>query len=174
MRTVRFMKTTANVGQKTLLAVAAFLITCGSVYAQNPVAEAQVHQREANQAYQAGDYAGFTRSLELALELNPASFATRYNLACGYARTGRDDEALELLEGLAKAKVDFGMARDPDLASLRELPKFQELVASLEASIEPISNSSLRLTIDQFGLIPEGIAIVGVVSWWLRRRESDA
>lgn len=153
------MRTIAKAARKTLFAVAALLFTSGSVCAQNPVAEAQVHQREATEAYQAGDYEGFTRSLEIALELNPASFATRYNLACGYARTGRDDEALELLEGLTLAKVDFGMARDPDLASLREIPKFQELIALLEASIEPISNSSLRLTIDQFGLIPEGIAI---------------
>jgi hypothetical protein len=153
------MRIVTNVRRTCVLALAAALLASGFAHAQNPVAEAQVHQREATQAYQAGDYEGFTRSLEIALELNPASFATRYNLACGYARTGRDEDALNLLEELTKAKVDFGMARDPDLATLRDLPKFQELVALLEEGIEPISNSSHRLTIDQYGLIPEGIAI---------------
>lgn len=93
-----------------------------------------------------------------ALALNPASVATRYNVACGYARTGRADQALDLLEELARAKVDFGMARDPDLESLRGLPRFQELVALLEASIVPISNSEHRITVEQFGIMPEGIA----------------
>jgi len=133
------------------------LVGTGSTQ-ENPVAEAQVHQREANQAYQAGDYDAFTRSLEIALGLNPSSFATRYNLACGYARTGRSDDALELLRGLTAARVDFGMARDPDLASLRELPEFQALVAELEANIAPIINSTEHFRVEQLGLIPEGIA----------------
>ena len=116
MRTVTFLRRTCA------LAMTVILLASGFAHAQNPVAEAQIHQREATQAYQAGGYEGFTRSLEIALELNPASFATRYNLACGYARTGRDEDALNLLEELTKAKVDFGMARDPDLATLRDLP----------------------------------------------------
>ena len=80
------MKSITNVNPMIFLALAILAIASGRADAQNPVAEAQVHQREANQAYQAGDYVGFTRSLEIALELNPASFATRYNLACGYAQ----------------------------------------------------------------------------------------
>jgi len=138
------------------LALLVLLLTAAA--AEHPVAEAQRHQREANIAYQAGDYEGFTRSMERAHELNPASFPTKYNLACGYARSGRSAEALELLEQLAAAQVDFGMADDPDLASLRELPRFQELVATLAASIEPINNSTVLLTIEQLGLSPEGIA----------------
>ena len=134
------------------------LALVGSAFAEHPIAAAQRHQREANVAYQAGDYEGFTRSMERAYELNPASFPTRYNLACGYARTGRADAALDLLEELMLAQVDFGMANDPDLASLRELPRFRELIASLETSIVPISNSSERVTIDQYGIAPEGIA----------------
>lgn len=140
-----------------LLPLLALLLATASL-AEHPVREAQRHQQEANVAYQAGDYAGFTRSMERAYELNSSSFPTMYNLACGYARSGRDEEALELLERLTLAKVDFGMARDPDLASLRDLPKFQELVATLEKSIVPISNSTLHLTIEQLGLSAEGIA----------------
>jgi len=138
----------------TMLAI----VLGASAVAEHPIAEAQRHQQEANVAYQAGDYEAFTRSMRRAYELNPASFPTKYNLACGYARTGRADEALELLEQLALAQVDFGMAHDPDLASLRDLPRFRELVATLEASIVPINNSTELTTIPQYGISPEGIA----------------
>ena len=143
---------------RVLPLLTALLFLVGTAIAEHPVAEAQRHQQQANAAYQAGDFEGFTRSMERAYELNPASFPTKYNLACGYARTGRADEALQLLEQLALAQVDFGMANDSDLASLRELPKFQRLVEALAASIVPISNSTLLMTIDQLGLSAEGIA----------------
>ena len=143
---------------RVLPLLTALLFLVGTAIAEHPVAEAQRHQQQANAAYQAGDFEGFTRSMERAYELNPASFPTKYNLACGYARTGRADEALQLLEQLTLAQVDFGMANDPDLASLRELPKFQRLVEALAASIVPISNSTLLMTIEQFGLSAEGIA----------------
>ena len=141
------------------MALAVLPMMVEPAFAQHPVAEAQIHQREAAQSYRTGDFEGFTRSLEIALELNPASYATRYNLACGYALTGRNEEALMLLTELTNAKVDFGMARDPDFTSLRDTERFQELVALLESSIIPISNSSTRLTVEQLGLMPEGIAI---------------
>jgi hypothetical protein len=141
-----------------VLAVLLSSLAASSVVAEHPVEAAQRHQQEANAAYLSGDYAGFTRSLERARELNPASFATMYNLACGYARTGRPDDALDLLEQLTVAQVDFGMANDPDLASLRDNPRFQELVRTLAASIVPVSNSTERLAINQLGLAPEGIA----------------
>ncbi len=148
-----------NSSASPLVALSLFLcLLAGVAVAEHPVAEAQRHLQEANTAYQAGDYAGFVRSLELAHDLNPASFATKYNLACGYARTGRVAEALDLLEQLTLAQVDFGMADDPDLASLRDTPKFKELVETLKASIVPISNSSTRMTVEQIGLVPEGIA----------------
>ena len=128
-------------------------------YAQdNPVAESQVHRREANQAYQAGDYEAFTRSMESALGLNPASLTTRFDLARGYARTGQPAKALELLRELTAARADFDMANNEDLATLLELEDFQRLVAELEAGIRPVIASADYYRFDQLGLIPEGIA----------------
>ena len=146
-------------GAQPAVLLACLLLLAVDALAEHPVAEAQRHQREATVAYQAGDYAAYTRSMERAYELNPMSYPTKYNLACGYARTGRAKDALELLEQLTLAQVDFGMASDPDLESLQILPKFQELVEMLVASIRPINNSTLRMTIDQLGIMAEGIAL---------------
>ena len=130
--TGRKMIINARVRRIAVMMLAACLMTVEpSLAQQHPVAEAQIHQRDATQSYRDGDFEGFTRSLETALELNPASFATQYNLACGYALTGRATESLDLLEKLARAKVDFGMARDPDLTSLHDTDRFKRLVALL-------------------------------------------
>ena len=128
-------------------------------WAQADVAAAQIHLREAGQAYREGDFIGFTNSLETALDLNPASLATRYNLACAYARTDRNDEALRLLQGLVDARVDYGMGDDPDLASLHGNAEFDEMLRTLDNNLQPVSASTHRFTLDQLGLIPEGIAI---------------
>lgn len=124
----------------------------------NPVAEAQEHLRAASAAYQAGDAQGFTQALEAAYELNPASIYTRYNLARGYAATERTDEAMALLRGLVDARIDSGMASDPDLELLRNLPEFRQLLKRLETNLKPYVTSSAYLTVDLLGLIPEGIA----------------
>lgn len=126
--------------------------------AQSPVAEAQDHRREANQAYARGDYAGFTRALETALALNPASIATRYRLASGYARTAQPDKALDLLRELVAARIDYGMENDSDFESLHELPEFRKLVAELAANTAPLINSTSFYALQQLDLIPEGIA----------------
>lgn len=127
--------------------------------ANGDAAAAQVHLRAASESYQAGDYEGFTESLEAALKLNPHSIHTRYGLARGYARTGRHTESLQMLHELVELRIDPGMAEDEDLASLRGDPRFAQLLAVLEQKLEPVRKSRHRYTIEQLGLIPEGITI---------------
>ncbi len=126
--------------------------------AEIDAAGAQQHLRDAASAREAGDDAACTRALEAALQKNPGSYYTRYALARGYARTGRPDQALAVLEQLAAARVDFGVAADENFAALRELPRFKELLATLEAATRPVSRGRNRYTFDRLGLIPEGIA----------------
>ncbi len=69
-----------------------------------------------------------------AAELGPSRINGYYNLACAYALTGKTDDALD---ALAKA-VETGfrskgwLERDTDLDSIRDDPRFIEIVARIE------------------------------------------
>ena len=145
---------------RTFIAAALLALAALSppAHAQNPVADSQVHLREAAAAYRAEDYASYARSLETAHELNPASLYTRHNLAGAYALTGRTDEALRVLRGLVNARVDFGMAADEDFEALRALDDFTALTAALTDNTRPIVRSSAYYEMPQLDVIPEGIA----------------
>lgn len=136
-----------------------FLATATGALAQEGAADAQDHLRQAFEAYGENDYDSFTSSLETAAGLNPFSLATRYYLARGYALSERPEQALDVLEKLAAMKVDFGYAQHRDFESLREHPRFIELIERLDADTQPIINSTHRYTMDQLGIIPEGIAL---------------
>lgn len=64
-----------------------------------------------------------------------------YNLACAKARLKKDDEALDLLEAAVEAGMNQAskMREDGDLASLRDLPRFDEILERA-ADAAPFSN----------------------------------
>ncbi len=68
-----------------------------------------------------------------ALVLDPQDPGVRYNVACLYALEGALDQALSCLEEVVRA--GFGnsawIEKDPDLASLRGLPRFERLMAKM-------------------------------------------
>ena len=86
--------------------------------------------------FAAGDYVTAVAALQLATAAGSDSPATWYNLACAQARVGAKRDALT---SLARA-LDFGlpqpeqMATDADLASLRDEPDFQKLLARARAA----------------------------------------
>ncbi len=126
--------------------------------AQAGVAESQQHIRDAAAARERGDDDRVIRSLESARELNPAGLYTRYNLARAYARNGQVERALDLLEGLARARVDFGIADDPALAVLADDPRFRRLLETLGRRTASVRNSRKHTEIARIDLLPEGIA----------------
>lgn len=69
------------------------------------------------------------------VRLRPDEFATNYNVACAYATLGLRDEALDHL-GRAirngRGNLDW-IEHDPDLNSLRDEPRFKEIVGRLRA-----------------------------------------
>lgn len=69
-----------------------------------------------------------------ALELDPHNAGTQYNCACGFARLGKLDRAIECLEMAIKGGFAHRewLEHDGDFESLRSHPRFQELVASVK------------------------------------------
>ncbi len=68
-----------------------------------------------------------------ALAIDPEDASVRYNVACLYALEGKSEEAIGCLEDAIDA--GFGsrdwIANDPDLASLRDHPRFKALMSRL-------------------------------------------
>lgn len=80
--------------------------------------------------YNQQDYEGALAACHVALEKFPGNALILYNVACMESMLGRGDEALETLrtsvEGWPRFKENA--RQDDDFASLREDPKFLELV----------------------------------------------
>jgi TolB-like protein/thioredoxin-like negative regulator of GroEL len=70
---------------------------------------------------------------EKALALRPDDFGTIYNVACAHSLAGHHERALDLLvRALAKGRGYYHwIVKDSDLAPLRELPRFQQLLATI-------------------------------------------
>lgn len=82
-------------------------------------------------AYRAEDYAAALETTKRALETYPGNAYLLYNVACMESLLGNDEAALTALaESVAKWERYKEQAReDDDFASLREDPRFVELVA---------------------------------------------
>lgn len=78
-----------------------------------------------------GDEAEGRRVIEEGVARDPDSWAAQYNLACFEARTGHPEAAVEALTRAVKGNPDrvrrFATG-DEDLASIRDDPRFKELI----------------------------------------------
>jgi hypothetical protein len=85
----------------------------------------------ADACYQTKDFTRAAKLYERAAQKGVQPGTSWYNAACCHALTGDRERALELLEKVTGIPgVDHsGWLRDPDLASLRDDPRFQRLVA---------------------------------------------
>ncbi len=93
--------------------------------AWNRLGTSQVQQKK---------YADAVKSLERAIRIGGGAPVDYYNLACAYALGGQPEAALDNVERAIGA--GFGKRAqyesDPDLSSLRELPRFQALMQPLD------------------------------------------
>ena len=71
--------------------------------------------------------------LERAVAIRPHDFAVLYNAACSFANAGNPDRALDMLDRAVGTGRGFRawIEHDPDLDTLRSLPRFQQIVARL-------------------------------------------
>jgi adenylate cyclase len=91
----------------------------------------RVHYLAAGAHARLGDATAGRAAMEQALRLRPDDYGTLYNGACFYALVGDHDTALDLLERAIQAGVGYPqwIEHDPDLAPLRGLPRYRELLA---------------------------------------------
>ena len=91
---------------------------------------------------QAGRYPESIEPLQKALDNGlKTPLIGKYNLACAYARTGDKTHALDLLEEVVKKGLGVQIAGDPDLASLKDEPRFQEMAKQVQAGAHPCEDA---------------------------------
>jgi adenylate cyclase len=77
--------------------------------------------------------------IERALLLDPENMNMRYNFACALSlHSGDDEAALKLMEPVLSSTTATWLNHirlDPDLESLRNMPKFQQLLSEAEARV---------------------------------------
>ena len=80
-----------------------------------------------------GETAKGRERLEQAVALKPHDFAVLYNAACNFAHVGDRQRALDMLDRAVGTGQGFRawIERDPDLDSLRGLPRYREILARL-------------------------------------------
>ncbi len=145
---------------RLLLMILIALITMLSfISAQSDtVHNVRYYYNQGMQAYQSGNFISFKNSFLEAIKLYPTNPAVIYNLACGYALTGENDAALDLLEKLAEKGIDFGVDQDSDFDSIKNTDRFNKIVIALNKIRKTINNSEVAFTVKEKELIPEGIA----------------
>jgi adenylate cyclase len=78
------------------------------------------------------------RLADEALALRPDDFSTMYNVACTYSLAGDHERALDLLErAVERGGFVTWILHDPDIAPLRDTPRFQRILAALDAGATP-------------------------------------
>ncbi len=95
-----------------------------NAFAWNRLGTSQVQQKK---------YADAVKNLERAVEIGGGSPVDFYNLACAHALAGSAEKALDNVERAIGAgfRQRAQFESDPDLASLRELPRFRALMQPL-------------------------------------------
>jgi non-specific serine/threonine protein kinase len=86
-----------------------------------------------------GEEGAALRELHVAVALRPNDANILYNGACVFAKLGKKPEALDMLaksQASGFGNVDW-WTRDPDLISLRDDPKFHEILARSSAAPKP-------------------------------------
>ena len=87
-----------------------------------------------------GDHQGAVEAWNNSLEQQVTVPAyVQYNLACGHARLGDENEALTNLQKAIASGLFSGesLEQDPDLESLRTVPAFTELVKAADRAHRP-------------------------------------
>jgi len=139
------------------VALAVVLVVQLGVANDEPPKTARYYRQQAAAAYKAKDYAAAIENFKKAAEIIPDHPTLLYNLACVYALAGRKN-ALSSLAKVAEMGLVMPAEKDGDLDSIKDTPAFKLILKQFEASKAPVIKSSTAFTIQEKGLITEGLA----------------
>ncbi len=144
-------------------ALAAGLLLCSllltGAHAQNvEVKDVRYYTQQAVKAYRAKDFAGYLQNMKQANNLRPNHPTIMYNLAGAYALNANQSEALGLLGKVAAMGLFYPAAEDEDFISIKDSAEFKTLLKSFEANKAPVNHSTVAFTLEEKGLITEGVA----------------
>ncbi len=133
---------------------------CVTVAAQAPsdTARAIALAREATQAAERGDPAGYLERMTAAANLRGDFPRILVNLAAAQLANRREDECLATLRRLAALGVNSPVERSPEFAALVGRKEFQEVVRALSANLQTRGNGRIAFSLREFSGLPEGIA----------------
>lgn len=137
-----------------LLLVSLFLFSQNASTARERLREIRKLERDAISAKNWG--AARTAITEARKLLNGSTRET-YNLACIEALSGNKDEAFRWLKAIADSRQYIDISKDEDLASLREDPRFQQLVAGFKKNLDPVSTSTAVYDLGDPELLAEDV-----------------
>ncbi len=115
-------------------------------------------ERQAAADYKAQDYAKFLENMRRASDLRPGHARLLYNLADAYALNNKPDEALAILERLAKMDLFYAVEKDDDFKSLFGSERFKTIQTEFALNQKAVNQSQRAFTIPNKDLITEGIA----------------
>lgn len=145
----------------SLVAGLVFLALCApNLPAQETSAlvRSQQFEKQAREAYEAKDFAAYLVNAGDAVALRPNHPRLLYNLAKASALGGKPQEAVRLLERLAKMGMLTRLETDAELQKLLPPESFQILKILFERNRQPVNASSRAFTLPEKDLLTESVA----------------
>lgn len=141
------------------MAVVAMCVAAASAARpEEPAKDAAWWARQAEQSYREKNYEASWTAFGKALEMAPGHPRLLYNAAAAGALAGRRDPSLTMLERLAAMQLAYDLEQDADFASLREDPRFRQVVQRMGALRTPRGGGAIAFRLSEPDWIPEGIA----------------
>lgn len=137
-----------------------FFICPVFIFSQTPseMNQSRNFERQAVADYRSKNFVGFLDNMKKANDLRPNHSRLLYNLAVAYTFNNQSDQALLILEQLAKMGLYFQIEKDEDFKTLVDTPKFKSIQKLMLANMQPLNKSQVAFSIPQKDLIIEGIA----------------
>lgn len=139
-------------------ALLSLLLAAPGLAGDDPPKTARYYRQQAAAAYKNKDYDGAISNLRKALELIPDHPTLFYNIAAISAVQGKKNDAIASLSRIAEMGIALRPEKDTDFDSIKDSVEFKEILKRFDDSRKPIVRSSTAFTIQEKGLITEGLA----------------